>query len=189
MGYAPVGKQLKIQRSASRRTTISSLVAASMEQIISRVELQGSFRSQTFSSFLESLPLPSGTVVLLNNVAFHHSKVAKDAAERKGKVSSYCLFHLTLLGLIPSRECFQPSRGSFTSMETFLGHLMLLKQPIVNHSLRNHLKPFKEDEKCDCKTISNSIHHFELWKKMSTKGNGLTGLQNAKHRRNFLRQL
>ena len=81
MGYAPVGKQLKIQRSAPRRTTTSSLVAASMDQIISRVELQGSFRSQTFSSFLESLPLPSGTVVLLDNVAFHHSKVAKDAAE------------------------------------------------------------------------------------------------------------
>jgi hypothetical protein len=129
MGYAPIGKQLKIQRSAPRRTTTSSLVAASMEQIISRVELQGSFRSQTFSSFLESLPLPSGTVVLLDNVAFHHSKVAKDAAERKGFISSlpcflqafpslfptpsssYCLFHLTLLGLIPSKECFQSSRG------------------------------------------------------------------------------
>jgi transposase len=39
---------------------------------------------ERFATFLDALDLPNGTVIMLDNVAFHHSKIAKVAADKKG---------------------------------------------------------------------------------------------------------
>ena len=77
-GYAPVGKALVVKRMNARMTTLSSLVAMTKECIISRKEVIGSFNTERFTCFLSNLTI--GTVILLDNVRFHHSKVVKDIA-------------------------------------------------------------------------------------------------------------
>jgi len=83
-GYAPIGQQLRIKRNVPRMTTVSSLVVVSDSNIVKREEVTGSFNSERFATFLDTLDLPHGTVIMLDNVAFHHSKIAKAAADRKG---------------------------------------------------------------------------------------------------------
>lgn len=104
-GYAPKGEQLRVMRTVSRMTTTSSLVVSSCESIIKRQEVQGSFNTLLFSSFLESLQLDQGTVILLDNVAFHHSKLAKQVADAKGFI---------LLFTPPYSPWFNPIEGIFS---------------------------------------------------------------------------
>lgn len=104
-GYSPVGKQLRVKRSLPRMTTMSSIVVASCEEVIQRVDRNGSFNTISFCSFLESLNVSRGTVVLLDNVSFHHSKAAKAIAESKG---------LVLLFTPPYSPWFNPIEGIFS---------------------------------------------------------------------------
>jgi transposase len=104
-GYSPVGQQLRLQRTIPRRTTTSYLVAASNEMIIEKAAYVGSFNSLSFSLFLESLPVPEGTVILLDNVSFHHSRIVKEVADRKGFV---------LLFVPPYSPWFNPIEGIFS---------------------------------------------------------------------------
>jgi transposase len=104
-GYAPKGEQLLIRRSQPRRTTISSLVIVDREKIIKRLEIQGSFNTQSFYNFLNHLEVPVGTVILLDNVSFHHSKVVKELATTKGFI---------LLYTPPYSPWFNPIEGVFS---------------------------------------------------------------------------
>lgn len=104
-GYSPRGEQLKIQRKTSRMTTVSSLAVVSANELVQRQEVKGSFNTLLFCSFLEYLPLPNGTVILLDNVSFHHSKKAKEIADLKG---------FTFLFTPPYSPWFNPIEGVFS---------------------------------------------------------------------------
>jgi transposase len=58
-----------------------------------------------FRDFLEALDLPQNTVILLDNVRFHHSKVCKEVAIRKG---------FELLYVPPYSPWFNPIEGIFS---------------------------------------------------------------------------
>lgn len=79
-GYSPKGQVLAIKRNQPRITTTSSLVIVSDCEIVG---LHGSFNTERFCTFLESLSLPAGSVILLDNVRFHHSVLAREIVERK----------------------------------------------------------------------------------------------------------
>ena len=104
-GYSPRGEQLKIQRKTSRMTIVSSLTVVSDKEIIHRQEVKGSFNTLLFCSFLESLSLPVGTVILLDNVAFHRSKKASEVANLKGYI---------FLFTPPYSPWFNPIEGVFS---------------------------------------------------------------------------
>jgi transposase len=104
-GYAPKGKQLRLPRNAPHMTTVSSLVVASSEKIIKRQEVKGSFNTKLFTEYIESMSLPRGTVILLDNVAFHHSNVVKDLVSRKG---------YELLFVPPYSPWYNPIEGIFS---------------------------------------------------------------------------
>ena len=104
-GYSPIGKPLLFQKSKPRITTTSCLVLVSKESIVHRVETRGSFNTDKFLSFLQSLDLPSGTVFLLDNVSFHHSKEAKDYAVLRGWEFLY---------VPPYSPWFNPIEGVFS---------------------------------------------------------------------------
>jgi transposase len=105
MGYAPIGKQLRLLKSIPRVTTVSSLVVASNKEIIKRQEIIGSFNTKLFTSFIENLLLPKGTVILLDNVSFHHSKSIKDLVFTKG---------YELLFVPPYSPWYNPIEGIFS---------------------------------------------------------------------------
>lgn len=104
-GYSPKGIQLKIQKHLPRMTTTTSIALASPSSIIARHEVSGSYNTLLFCDFLTSLSLKSGTVFLLDNVRFHHSKIANEIAKSKGW---YFLF------VPPYSPRFNPIEGVFS---------------------------------------------------------------------------
>lgn len=83
-GYSPKGSKLLITKRQPRMATVSAMAVVSSDNIIHWEQKQGSYNTETFCSFLEKLKLPSGTVFLLDNVRFHHSKLANEIALLKG---------------------------------------------------------------------------------------------------------
>jgi transposase len=104
-GYSPVGQPLLIQSLQPRVTTTSCLVIVSDSKIIKRTETHGSFNTEKFVSFLNDLDMPLGTVILLDNVSFHHSKDAVKVAKDKG---------WNLLFVPPYSPWFNPVEGVFS---------------------------------------------------------------------------
>lgn len=104
-GYSPKGKQLRVQRTNPNRVTVSSLVAISNSKIVKRQEVKGSFNSELFSKFILDLAMPEGTVILLDNVSFHHSLVVREAAMSKG---------FEMLFTPPYSPWFNPIEGVFS---------------------------------------------------------------------------
>ena len=79
-GYSKKGNPLFVKNKPSRITTTSALSAVSPEGKVYLSKRYGSFNRNTFLEALESFSFPKGTVVLLNNVAFHHSRCVKEYA-------------------------------------------------------------------------------------------------------------
>jgi transposase len=104
-GYSPKGKRLRLQRTIPNRVTVSSLVAITDSRIVKRQELKGSFNSDLFSKFILDLPMPEGTVILLDNVSFHHSIIVREAVKTKG---------FEMLFTPPYSPWFNPIEGVFS---------------------------------------------------------------------------
>ena len=104
-GYSLRGEQLKIQKNNPRMTTTTSIAIASCTHILARHEIKGSYNTDLFCKFLCSLDLKPKTVILLDNVRFHHSKIAKEIANIK---DWYLLF------VPPYSPRFNPIEGIFS---------------------------------------------------------------------------
>ena len=83
-GYAPRGQPLRIKKKSASFTTTSVVAVANDCGRMFRRSRNGSFNTQHFVEFLESVQIPSGDVILLDNVAFHHSAPVHNLAIRKG---------------------------------------------------------------------------------------------------------
>jgi len=95
----------------------------------------GSFDTNSFRESLEQFDIPRDTVVLLDNVAFHHSKKVSDFASERG---------LHLLFVPPYSPWFNPVEGVFS---------------IVTFDIRNALDaPFNRDT---CLRFSDILSVFK----------------------------
>lgn len=79
-GYSKVGKRLFVRKKTPRMTTVSSIACVSKDGLIAKKSVTGCFNTERFLEFLKDLNLSKGTVILLDNVRFHHSKVVKEYA-------------------------------------------------------------------------------------------------------------
>ena len=61
----------------------SVLAVVDNKGIVSRKSVQGAYNKELFLEFLQSLQLPLDTVILLDNVRFHHSNVIKEFVQTK----------------------------------------------------------------------------------------------------------
>lgn len=104
-GYAPKGQRLVVQKQFARVTTSSYLVAMSDSRLISQQKVTGSFNTVRFMDFMSQLDLPKQTVILLDNVRFHHSLCVKDLAKQR---------HWALLYTPPYSPWFNPIEGVFS---------------------------------------------------------------------------
>ena len=75
-GYALKGKKLFIKKKLSRMTSISVCACCSSSKWIGYAKKEGSYNKASFLDFLKSIDLPSNSVLLLDNIKFHHSKEA-----------------------------------------------------------------------------------------------------------------
>ena len=106
IGYSEKGKPLFLKRAKACRHTVSVVAIASKEQgFIKTCSKEGSFNTNYFMAFLQQLSLPPNTIVLLDNVSFHHSNLVKTLAASKGWY---------LLYTPPYSPWFNPIEGLFS---------------------------------------------------------------------------
>jgi transposase len=106
MGYAPKGQPLYVAKRRARETTTSVAACVSASGLVAMHTLVGaSFNTDMFLCFLQSLDLPSGSVVLLDNVRFHHALRIKNFAAERG---------LELLYVPPYSPWFNPIEFCFS---------------------------------------------------------------------------
>ncbi len=76
-GYAVKGKPLLISKRQPCMKTSSLLAAMGRTQMVGTFIKQGSINTGIFLNFLISLDLPENTVILRDNVRFHHASCIK----------------------------------------------------------------------------------------------------------------
>jgi len=102
IGYAKRGQRLFIQRKTPSVPNRSVISAVCRGAPISFTEHKGSINTERFEEFIKSLSYPERTVVLMDNVSFHHSHKVQQAIKQKGWD---CLF------VPPYSPVFNPIEG------------------------------------------------------------------------------
>jgi transposase len=73
-------------------TTTTVVVACTKENTLRTLKINGSCDSNKFLNFLKSLDIPKRSVLLMDNVKFHHSKI----------VTEYCEFNNIIVLFVPA---------------------------------------------------------------------------------------
>jgi len=104
-GYSIKGHKIYIKRPYVRITTQSVVSAVAVDNPIYFYKKDGSFNTESFSKFLNSLNYSRGSVLLMDNVKFHHSRVVKEIAKNK---------EWDILYIPPYSPIFNPIEGVFS---------------------------------------------------------------------------
>ena len=85
-GYSVRGKRARtcVNRASMSRTKVSLLLATTKERIIGFQVYTGTCNSAKFAQFIRSLPLSTDATLLMDNVAFHKTRVVREEAQAKG---------------------------------------------------------------------------------------------------------
>jgi transposase len=82
-GYSKKGQRLNVRRPFSYIKTSSVVCCVAKGHGLKYCKKKGSFDTESFIDFLQSLEYPEKTVILMDNVKFHHSKKVIDLLENK----------------------------------------------------------------------------------------------------------
>ena len=104
-GYSKRNTRLNIKRPNVNITTHSACTAISKNHSVQYKLIKGSFDSEKFRDFLETLHFPPKTVILMDNVSFHHSKIVKELVD---------LREWDILFVPPYSPVFNPIEGVFS---------------------------------------------------------------------------
>ena len=105
-GYAQRGAKVFVRKNGCPRVTTSTVVACvAPDGLVHRRTITGSCNTARFAEFLRECKLPGGTVVLLDNVSFHHARYVKETADAA---------NLQLLFTPPYSPWFNPIEGCFS---------------------------------------------------------------------------
>ena len=104
-GYCLKGKQLHIAKKQAMIITTSMLAVVSRQGFVKTQFQKGSFNSLLFFDFMKLLDLPKKSVILLDNVRFHHCKIIKQLAIEK---------EWSLLYVPPYSPWMNPIEGVFS---------------------------------------------------------------------------
>lgn len=86
-GYCPIGEKLFVCKKTPRMTTTSVIAAANDGGWINYSETKGAVNTMIFLQFIKTLDINENTVLIMDNVAFHHSKVVKEyVSSRNAKI-------------------------------------------------------------------------------------------------------
>jgi hypothetical protein len=104
-GYAPLGKRLYVTTRKPYFLTKSMCAAISKEGWIKTLVRSGSFDTASFFDFLNTMNAPQGSILLMDNVRFHHTKVVKELCDLKGWI---------ILFVPPYSPWYNPIEGMFS---------------------------------------------------------------------------
>ena len=85
-GYSRRGERLVVQHDTPIRANRVSMVLAisNVRGVVGYSVKQGSFNTESFTDFIYNIDAPFGSVLLMDNVRFHHSGETKSAISMKG---------------------------------------------------------------------------------------------------------
>ncbi len=140
-GYSLKGTKLNIKRLYTRITSQSVLSASSTKQL-TYIKSSKPFNSLSFSNFIKELEEPKGSVIILDNVSFHHSKIVKEVAKEKD---------YDLLYIPPYSPIFNPIEGIFSIVKRAYYKCKSIEDSF-NNLTEPHLKAFfKHSLNAKCK--------------------------------------
>jgi transposase len=134
LGYAPKGIQLRIPRARPRMTTVSSLALMNKSSIVLHQEQTKPHNTSSFLDFLKQCNLSRTSVILLDNVSFHHSKVVKEYAAEVG---------IHLLYTPPYSPWFNPIEGIFSIVKRRFYQGMGIKEAYA-YAQQHHCSAFMQ---------------------------------------------
>ena len=104
-GWALVGKELRVRKKFARQTSTTVLACSSDAGWVKTMEVNGGVNRLTFCSFISSLDVPRGSVILLDNASIHKGDDVKKVFLEKG---------YTMLYVPPYSPWFNPIEGCFS---------------------------------------------------------------------------
>lgn len=91
-GWNAKGTRLAIKSDKSlRRVKFTLILAVSSKGLVGYEILDHNCKKVDFVKFIQQLDIPKGSVVLMDNIAFHHSKEVVDAIKQHNSSILYCI--------------------------------------------------------------------------------------------------
>jgi hypothetical protein len=115
-------------------TTVSSLALMNKSSIVLHQEQNKPHNTNSFLDFLKQCHLPKTSVILLDNVSFHHSKIVKEYAAKSG---------IHLLYTPPYSPWFNPIEGIFSIVKRQFYQGMGIKEAYA-HVQHHHCSSFMQ---------------------------------------------
>lgn len=126
-GWSPKGLACRVDQSATRSSRWSILPAIGINGYLEYEIYHGSFNSERFENFVKRLltkmnrfPLPR-SVLVMDNVATHHSPLVKQLCEEAGVILEY---------LPPYSPDLSPIEESFSVLKAWMRRNRVLAQPL-----------------------------------------------------------
>jgi transposase len=144
-GYSLANTRLVHKRTSGSWKNISTVAVIGCDGSVKSQLSEHSFNTRSFSSFLAGLDLPSGSHVILDNVAFHRSKAVADVFASRG---------WTPLFIPPYQPDFNPIENVFSSVKHRIRRAVGRGQPVrraITHSFQDASLPT---------TIKNCFRHM-----------------------------
>lgn len=79
-GYSMKGESISVRKKMPRVTTLSVLACAASSGTVQTSQRQGAYNTDAFLKDMQSFIIPENSIVLLDNVRFHHAKRFKELA-------------------------------------------------------------------------------------------------------------
>lgn len=114
-GYAPIGKRLHAVRANTLRLQkFSVIMAITASGIAKWTVLAHNCKKADFVRFIDELPCPRGSALVLDNIAFHHSVETRAAAAARGFRLLHCPTYSPKFN--PIENAFGVVKAAFRSM-------------------------------------------------------------------------
>lgn len=152
-GYSIKGKPLQCTKHHPRRFRFSSCMAMDTNGGFYHDVRQGSINSNSFTTFIKSLPrFPKGSIILMDNISFHKSKIVRDLLRARGlkrlftpPYSPECNPIENLFALIKRHIRCKSIETEYSSDNVFRTHIESSIRSVVESHRSNFCKFFVMD--------------------------------------------
>lgn len=121
-GYSKRGHRTRIVQSKGSWRNISSIACISVRGGVQHKFQKKSFDTASFCQFIRGIDIPRGSILLMDNVSFHHSKESKASMEEMG---------ITPLYIPPYSPDFNPIENVFSVVKNTIRKLISDKCAVV----------------------------------------------------------
>jgi transposase len=132
-GYCKKGVPLMIRKDKARVTSTTVIACASEDGWTARHSLKGGLTRNGFCEFIQSLDLPQGSVLLLDNASIHKGDQAFNTFKNKGFIPLY---------VPPYSPWYNPIEKCFSIVKRVFGETQNIDESFNSLTKDTHFVPF-----------------------------------------------